>query len=76
MPTFPARDGTGLAYHVVGTGEPVICLPGGPMQDSAYLGDLGGLSAHRQLNMVDPRGTGPVGDSARRGLVPLRPACR
>lgn len=36
----------------------MICLPGGPMQDSAYLGELGGLSAHRQLIMMDPRGTG------------------
>jgi len=58
VPTFSANDGTGLAYHVFGAGVPVICLPGGPMLDSAYLGDLGGLSAHRQLIMVDPRGTG------------------
>ena len=58
MPTFSAPDGTDLAYHVFGEGTPVICLPGGPMQDSVYLGDLGGLSAHRQLIMVDPRGTG------------------
>jgi proline iminopeptidase len=36
----------------------LICLPGGPMQDSSYLGELGGLSAHRRLIMVDPRGTG------------------
>jgi pimeloyl-ACP methyl ester carboxylesterase len=43
---------------VFGEGIPVICLPGGPMQDSVYLGDLGGLSAHRQLIMADPRGTG------------------
>jgi pimeloyl-ACP methyl ester carboxylesterase len=28
------------------------------MQASAYLGDLGGLSAHRQLIMLDLRGTG------------------
>ncbi len=28
------------------------------MQDSEYLGDLGGLSAHRQLVLLDPRGTG------------------
>jgi pimeloyl-ACP methyl ester carboxylesterase len=28
------------------------------MRDSAYLGDLGGLSAHRQLIMLDFRGTG------------------
>jgi proline iminopeptidase len=58
MPTFSAHDGTDLAHHVFGEGVPVICLPGGPMQDSVYLGELGGLSAHRQLIMVDPRGTG------------------
>ncbi|PSL02132.1 pimeloyl-ACP methyl ester carboxylesterase [Haloactinopolyspora alba] len=58
MPTFAAHDGTELAYHVFGEGSPVVCLPGGPMQDSAYLGDLGGLSEHRQLVMLDLRGTG------------------
>ncbi|WP_229342985.1 alpha/beta fold hydrolase [Streptomyces flavotricini] len=39
-------------------GPPLVCLPGGPMRDSAYLGELGGLSAHRQLIMLDLRGTG------------------
>jgi proline-specific peptidase len=58
MPTFSAHDGTDLAYHVFGEGVPVICLPGGPMQDCVYLGELGGLSAHRQLIMMDQRGTG------------------
>jgi proline iminopeptidase len=58
MPAFCAHDGTGLVYHLYGAGTPLICLPGGPMQDSAYLGELGGLSAHRQLIMVDLRGTG------------------
>lgn len=58
MPTFSAHDGTELAYHAFGAGAPVICLPGGPMQDSDYLGELGGLSAHRKLIMVDPRGAG------------------
>jgi pimeloyl-ACP methyl ester carboxylesterase len=57
MPAFSAHDGTELAYHVSGDGPPVICLPGGP-QDSAYLGDLGGLSRHRRLVMLDIRGTG------------------
>lgn len=28
------------------------------MQDSAYLGDLGGLSTHRRLVVLDLRGTG------------------
>jgi pimeloyl-ACP methyl ester carboxylesterase len=67
METFLGADGTRLAYHRVGEGEPLICLPGGPMQSSAYLGDLGGLSAHRSLILLDLRGTG---DSA----VPADPA--
>jgi proline iminopeptidase len=58
MPTFAGHDGTELAYRASGAGVPVICLPGGPMLDSDYLGELGGMSAHRQLIMVDPRGTG------------------
>ena len=58
MPAFFAPDGTELAYRVSGEGRPVICLPGGPMQDAEYLGELGGLSAHRRLVPLDPRGTG------------------
>jgi proline iminopeptidase len=58
MPVFNAFDGTELAYHVVGAGEPLICLPGGPMRASACLGDLGGLSRHRRLILLDLRGTG------------------
>jgi proline iminopeptidase len=58
MPTFCAADGTELAYHVYGEGVPLVCLPGGPMRDSAYLGDLGGLAGHRQLIILDLRGTG------------------
>ncbi|GAB2620440.1 alpha/beta hydrolase [Streptomyces capparidis] len=57
MPTFSAPDGTRLAYRVHGDGDPLVCLPGGPA-DSAYLGDLGGLSAHRRLIVLDLRGTG------------------
>ncbi|MGW7369881.1 alpha/beta fold hydrolase [Streptomyces sp. NPDC054841] len=67
MPSFSAYDGTTLAYHVEGAGEPLICLPGGPMRASAYFGDLGGLGAHRTLVRLDLRGTG---DSA----VPDDPA--
>ncbi|MFG2297676.1 alpha/beta fold hydrolase [Streptomyces sp. NPDC048603] len=65
MPTFTSYDGTELAYHVCGdpaaaTAPDLICLPGGPMRDTAYLGDLGGLaaSAGRRLILLDPRGTG------------------
>ncbi|MGW6274174.1 alpha/beta fold hydrolase [Streptomyces sp. NPDC055060] len=61
MPTYSAPDGTRLAYHVHGEAhedhDPLICIPGGPT-DSRYLGDLGGLSAHRQLIVLDTRGTG------------------
>jgi proline iminopeptidase len=41
-----------------GSAAPVVCLPGGPMRASAYLGDLGGLAAHRPLVRLDLRGTG------------------
>jgi pimeloyl-ACP methyl ester carboxylesterase len=58
MATFHGADGTRLAYHRAGEGDPLVCLPGGPMQASAYLGDLGGLSAHRSLVLLDLRGTG------------------
>ncbi len=58
MPTFTAYDGTELTYHLKGRGEPLICLPGGPMRASAYYGTLGGLDAHRQLVLLDLRGTG------------------
>ncbi|GAA3576227.1 alpha/beta hydrolase [Kribbella ginsengisoli] len=58
MPTFVAPDGTKLAYHVAGDGAPVVCLPGGPMQASEYLGELGGLGEYRTLVMLDLRGSG------------------
>ncbi|MCQ4207059.1 alpha/beta fold hydrolase [Streptomyces longispororuber] len=58
MFTFTAPDGTALACHVRGSGPPLVCLPGGPMRASEYLGDLGGLTAHRTLHLLDLRGTG------------------
>ncbi|MFF1716761.1 alpha/beta fold hydrolase [Streptomyces sp. NPDC058268] len=62
---YVASDGTRLAYRVYGEAHdeahddrgPVVGVPGGPA-DSRYLGDLGGLSAHRQLIVLDTRGTG------------------
>ncbi|MCX4766283.1 alpha/beta hydrolase [Streptomyces sp. NBC_01275] len=58
MPTFTAPDSTRLAHHESGDGPPLVCLPGGPMQSAAYLGDLGGLTSHRRLIRLDLRGTG------------------
>ncbi|MEU6679069.1 alpha/beta hydrolase [Streptomyces sp. NPDC046925] len=59
MPTYSASDGTQLAYRLEGDGDgaPLVCIPGGPA-GSGYLGDLGGLSAHRRLILLDTRGTG------------------
>ncbi|MCX4782344.1 alpha/beta fold hydrolase [Streptomyces sp. NBC_01264] len=57
MPTFCAPDGTRLAYRTTGEGDPLVCIPGGPT-DARYLGDLGGLSRHRRLILLDLRGTG------------------
>lgn len=67
MPTFHTYDGTELAYHLEGQGTPLICLPGGATRASSCLGNLGGLDGHRQLVLLDLRGTG---DSA----VPDDPA--
>lgn len=67
MPTFTAPDGTELAHHVRGDGEPLVVIPGGPMRASAYLGDLGGLGAHRRLHLLDLRGTGGSAPAADPG---------
>ncbi|MFI1987913.1 alpha/beta fold hydrolase [Actinoplanes sp. NPDC020271] len=58
MDIFTAPDGLRLTLHRTGRGDPLVCLPGGPMQASAYLGDLGGLAEHRLLLIPDLRGTG------------------
>ncbi|WNV90149.1 alpha/beta hydrolase [Umezawaea sp. Da 62-37] len=64
MPRLTARDGTELAYRESGEGGPLVCLAGGPMRDSAYLGDLGGLPAALRLISLDLRGTGASGTPA------------
>ncbi|MEU3276656.1 alpha/beta fold hydrolase [Streptomyces antibioticus] len=67
MPHVTAPDGTRLAHHLRGNGDPLVVLPGGPMRASRYLGDLGGLAERRRLVLLDLRGTG---DSA----TPAEPA--
>ncbi|GAC1324498.1 MAG: alpha/beta hydrolase [Mycobacteriales bacterium] len=56
--TLRSHDGLRLVYHVIGDGPLLVCLPGGPGRASAYLEDLGGLSATRTLVQLDQRGTG------------------
>ncbi|MCW3816067.1 alpha/beta hydrolase [Micromonospora sp. DR5-3] len=58
MESFRSWDGTELAYRVVGSGPPLVCIPGGPGQAVEYLGELGGLSGRRTLILLDNRGTG------------------
>ena len=58
MDFFDSPDGTRLVHHGSGGARPLICVPGGPMQASVYLGDLGGLTEHRSLVLLDLRGTG------------------
>jgi pimeloyl-ACP methyl ester carboxylesterase len=55
---FTAPDGTRLAYHLIGEGPPVVCVPGGPGRASAYLEDFAGLSREHTLVKLDLRGTG------------------
>ncbi|MFT2019875.1 alpha/beta fold hydrolase [Streptomyces sp. 796.1] len=60
---YASYDGAELAYRVIGPRDgaavpPLVCLAGGPGRDAAYLGDLGGLDAHRPLVVPDSRGTG------------------
>ena len=77
MNTFAAPDGIELAYRVLGGGEPLVCVPGG-MLAGAYLGDLGGLSAYRQLVILDLRASGESGGEPARcdQLVPDLEALR
>ncbi|MFE1317657.1 alpha/beta fold hydrolase [Kitasatospora phosalacinea] len=58
MTIFHGYDGTALHYEQLGDGAPLVAIPGGPGTDARYLGDLGGLDAHRRLVRFDPRGCG------------------
>ena len=64
MPVFASYDGTEIGYRVLGDGPPLVCLPGGPGRAAGYLGDLGGVSASRQLVLLDPHGVGLSADPA------------
>jgi pimeloyl-ACP methyl ester carboxylesterase len=58
MNRFASYDGTELALRPIGSGRPLVCLPGGPGLTPDYLGDLGGLTASRQVLALEVRGTG------------------
>ena len=58
MPYFDSYDGCKLWYETAGDGPPLVCLAGGPGADVRSLGDLGGLTAHRTLFLLDARAGG------------------
>lgn len=55
---FTTADGRKLTYRRMGTGDVLVCHPGGPGFSSAYLGDLAGLWERFTLVILNPRGTG------------------
>ncbi|HZB32283.1 MAG TPA: alpha/beta hydrolase [Streptosporangiaceae bacterium] len=57
MPGFHAADGTHLAYRLLGSGSPLIALPGGPGRNSDYLAGIAD-DLPRTLVLPDHRGTG------------------
>jgi proline iminopeptidase len=61
--TVPSYSVRGAAVPGLG---PLVCVPGGPMRDPVYLGDLGGLPTRRQLIVLSLRGTGESAKPADR----------
>ena len=55
---LPGAGGLNLYYRVVGTGNPVIVIHGGPGADMSVLRDLTPLAARHQLIFYDQRGGG------------------
>jgi pimeloyl-ACP methyl ester carboxylesterase len=54
VPSFTTYDGSELEVTVLGApAEPVVVLPGGPLQQSRYLGNLGGLDARHELVVLE-----------------------
>ena len=58
MALLRTSEGRRLFYETRGSGQPLVCIPGGPGISSRLLGDLGGLGRECQLVLVDPRGSG------------------
>lgn len=56
--SFTTRRNTTLSYSRIGQGSPLVCIPGGPLLPAAYLGELGGLSGHAELVLLNPPGSG------------------
>ena len=55
--SITTSDGRKLAFRRDGSGQLLLCHPGGPGFSGATLGDLGGLAQDLELLVIDPRGT-------------------
>lgn len=66
MPHLTVDDGTSLYVQDVGTGRPVVLLPGFGLPHEVWDAQVRLLAADKRIVAVDPRGTGcsakPVGD--------------
>ena len=58
MALLRTAEGRRLFYETRGSGQPLVCIPGGPGLSSRLLGELGDLGRECQLVLVDPRGSG------------------
>jgi len=56
VPTLSTADGRALSYSRLGSGEPLICHPGGPGIPPAVFEDLAGLDRDLELILLSPRG--------------------
>ncbi|GAA1509564.1 pimeloyl-ACP methyl ester carboxylesterase [Agromyces terreus] len=69
MQTFPAADGTELAFSILGGDRteraPTLVVPGGPCRGVDYLEDLAGIADIRPLAVLHPRGTPTSGGRSR-----------
>lgn len=59
MHSFTTHQHSTLTYSRTGHGRPLVCVPGGPLLPATYLGDLGGLTEHAELILVDPPSPAP-----------------
>jgi pimeloyl-ACP methyl ester carboxylesterase len=57
MPSFITSRNTRLSYSRNGQGQPLICVPGGPLLPATYLGDLGGLDQYAELVLFNLPGS-------------------
>ncbi|HEX9029471.1 MAG TPA: proline iminopeptidase-family hydrolase [Anaerolineales bacterium] len=58
-------NGIPIYYEMIGEGEPLLLLNGGPGFSHEYLQELGALAPYGRLVFYDQRGTGNSGKAAR-----------